>query len=364
MRTIIIFGIFSAVLPAQTPSQADLAQLTRELRSAVEHDELTTAADLAEKLNAGVHAAQSAWLIRDARAQTDDALSWLPADTESFWVNQEPFTIKAEDSLMLLQEQPVRFYSVDRLFALNEGKFHHALANHTVRMVMAATKGIRNPYQVVISRLIADQDVVYFYFLSEPVDLGAPDESIENRPAWRGVAQVDAGGPIKPGERAQREDANWIALARPDLLVLSNRRELLGEILGRVANGSATRALPASLPEWAGVDRNASFWGLRIYTDQSKPKSGEREFQQLPYPDRGAISATVQFDAVSKRLEIRYTSPAPLAKPAVGFDNLRKEFQVDQPSAGVWRLVSNLREMDPWPMRSVAISMLGFGDYQ
>jgi type II secretory pathway pseudopilin PulG len=140
MRAIIIFGILSTALIAQTPTQNDLARLTRELRSA--------------------------WLIRDARAQTDAILTWLPTDTGSFWVNQEPFSIKPEDSVALLQD-PARAYSVDRLAALNDGSFYRALANRTVRMVMAATRGIRKPDSRMPGR-IANQDVVYFYFFSEP----------------------------------------------------------------------------------------------------------------------------------------------------------------------------------------------------
>ena len=183
---------------------------------------------------------------------------------------------------------------------------------------------------------------------------------------WQASAKVDAGGSFHAGApRAQRDDPNWIALARPDMLILTNRKDLLDEILERVANGSKTRALPAVLPEWAQTDRSSPFWGLRHYTSQSRPKSGERgcDAAELPQPDCAAIGVTMRLDPGLQHVEIRYLSERPPADHGVTTDNVRREFQSDEPQTGVWRLVSDVNQRGPWPVH-FALIMLGFGVYQ
>jgi hypothetical protein len=181
-----------------------------------------------------------------------------------------------------------------------------------------------------------------------------------------GFQHAEAGGIFQPRmEPAQRDDTNWIALARPDLLILVNQKELLNEILERILHGSQTRALPAALPEWTQVDRTTPFWGLRHYTTRSKPKPGERgcEAAELPQPDCTASGVTVRFDTVQQRLEVRYLSETELAQHGMLGNGVRREFRVDQPQSGVWRLVSDVQKSGPWPVH-FALVMLGFGMYR
>jgi hypothetical protein len=366
MRAIIAFALVPCALIAQTPPAGDLLRLTRDFRSAIEHDELTSAAELSEKLDAAVRAARNAWLTRDSQTRVDEVLSWLPAGIEALWVNQAPFSIKADDPLSVIRQTPVVSYCVDRLAAIADGKFYRALSNHTIRMTLAATRGLTSRSGSMIPDSMRRQDVVYFFFIADPFDLGPADESIENQPVWRGAANiVDQSVPFRQGvEQPKRDDPHWIALARTDLLILSNNRELLAEILGRIAHGSVTRALPASLSEWAQVDRGASFWGIRHYTQESRPKAGDYGFKNadLPNPDGAAIGASVKFDAGSEQLEIRYLSPSPLADGRPG-DNVHSQFKVDQSQTGVSRLTSSLRQRGAFPLH-LAFVMLGFGMYQ
>jgi hypothetical protein len=107
-------------------------------------------------------------------------------------------------------------------------------------------------------------------------------------------------------------------------------------------------------------------WGLRHYADASKPKQGEQGFAaaDLPhYPDRKAVGATVRFDSLTQRVEITYLSSAELSRRRGAADLLAREFQVDQPEAGVWRLVSDVQARGPFPVHS-ALIMLGFGMYR
>jgi hypothetical protein len=367
MRSLLYLPVFSAYLAAQTAVATDPIQLLRDVRTAIQDDSLATAAELAGKLDVAVQERYSAWLIRDADERIQEALAWLPEDTESVWVNREPFTIRPELGIDMLWDRPNISYSVDRLAALNGGEFYKALGNHTIRLVVAGARDIRKNRMASVPAPVAAEDVAYVFFLAEPVDFASADESIQGHPVWHAIAKVDAGDVPRPGEkRAQRDDENWLALARPDVMILTNRHALLAEMLERVNSGSRTRAMPANLPEWSHVDRRASFWGLRHYADGLKAKTGEPGFDaaDLPhYPDGKAVGATVRFDSVSQRLEIIYLSSAELLRRRGAADLLAGEFKVDQPEAGIWRMVSDVRGRGPFPVH-FALVMLGFGMYR
>jgi len=311
MRFVGWLTFLPACLAAQTGVPVDPAYLLRDLRSAIQDDSLAAAAELAGKLDDAVQQRYSAWLIRDANQRIDEALAWLPADTESVWVNQQSFTIRPEQGIDMLWARPNEAYSVDRLAVLNDGEFYRALGNRKVRLVVAGARSIRGTALDSVPAPVAAQDVAYVFFFAEPIDFTAPDESIQGRPVWHAVAKIDAGGVPRPGEkRAQRDDENWLALARPEV----------GE------------------PPFAAAD--------------------------LPHhPDGKAVGTTVRVDSAKQQMEVVYLSPAELLRRAGAADLLGREFQVDQPEAGVWRLISDVREKGPFPVHFVMV-MLGFGMYR
>ena len=367
MRFLLYLPVFSVCLAAQTAVATDPVHLLRELCTAIQDDSLATAAELAGKLNLAVQDRYSAWLIRDADQRIEKALAWLPEDTESVWVNQEPFTIRPELGIDMLWDRPNESYSVDRVAALNGGEFYKALGNHTIRLVVAGARDIHKTPMSGVPAPVPAEDVAYVFFLAEPIDFASAGESVQGHPVWHAIAKVDAGDVPRPGEKpAQRDDENWLALARPDVMILTNRHALLAEMLERANSGSKTRAMPANLPEWSHVDRSASFWGLRHYADRSNAKPGDPGFDSadLPYyPDGKAVGATVRFDSVSQRLEIIYLSSADLLRRRGAADLLALEFKVDQPEAGIWRMISDVRARGPFPVH-FALVLLGFGMYR
>lgn len=367
MRRLLYLTLFCVGATAQAPDNADLTKLTRELRSAIGSASFASASAIADKLDESVQHRYQTWLTRDATERVNEVLAWLPPDIESFWVNQEPFTITPDEPLQMLYARPIQVYSTDRLMALNGGIFQRALANRTVRLVVSAARSIAATKDgVAIPGLAGSQDVAYFYFFADAIDLPPADESIRGHPAWRASAKILAGGPHQPGaEPVQKEEENWLVLVRPDLLILSNRRELLTQISEVIASGASLRALPGTLPEWAHVDRTASFWGLRHYSMQSKPTRGQRGFDaaELPLPDGSATGVTVRLGEATQRLEVHYLSARPLSQSPAFARNREREFKVDQPDAGVWRLMSDVRTRGPYPVH-FAMSMLGFGEYR
>ena len=367
MRSLLCFPVLSACLAAQTAATTDPVQLLRDVRTAIQDDSLAAAAESAGKLDVAVRERYSAWLVRDADERTHEALAWLPEDTESVWVSREPFTIRPELGIDMLWDRPNISYSVDRLAALNGGEFYRALGNHTIRLVVAGARDIRKNQMSSVPAPVPAEDVAYVFFLAEAIDFASADESIQGHPVGHAIAKVDAGDVPRPGvKRAQRDDENWLALARPDVMILTNRHALIVEMLERANSGSKTRAMPPNLPEWAHVDSNASFWGLRHYAGGSKAKTGEPGFDaaDLPhYPDGKAVGATVRFDSVSQHLEIIYLSPAALLRRGGAADLLGREFKIDQPEPGIWRIVSDVQARGPFPIH-FALVVLGFGMYR
>lgn len=147
---------------AQTPGPTDVTRMARELRAAIEREELSAAADLAAKLDDAVQAQYRASLTSDVNQRVEEALTWLPPDTESLWINQEPFKIDNQP-LELLWQRPTQVYSIDRLSAVNGGRIYRALTNRTIRLVVAAARNIRDQ-RMGIPSPIPRHDVAYLYF--------------------------------------------------------------------------------------------------------------------------------------------------------------------------------------------------------
>ena len=111
-----------------------------------------------------------------------------------------------------------------------------------------------------------DADGAWFYYLSTPLNpeaFGQPGEMIGRSPVWRAVS------------RGARSEESWLALARPDLLVLTTSRNVMASVLGRFAKPNpAVRALPADLVEGRATDMNASAFGLRHFASVQEGNSG------------------------------------------------------------------------------------------
>lgn len=301
--------------------------MIEEVRSSIARDDLGTAINRAEQLDDEIQKQYKAWLLRDVAQRIDEVLTWLPPDTESFWVCQSPAEIDTSESSSQLIADPLRGFAVNGLRAVAAEKYYRALNHRTIRFVAAAARGIRGGRQGTPGPVAAD-DVVYFYFFDSPIELPAIDG-----------------------------DA-WIALVRPDVLVVANNEAQLKQTIQRISDGNRIRALPTNLPEWRHVDKRASLWGLRHYSQQSRPEPGQPGYEQakFPKPDGLAVGLTVGFDAIEQRLVVEYMSPNNYALPIT----LEHEFKLDSPQNGVWRLISNIRERRHFPVH-MAMSMLGFG---
>ena len=367
-RCLYSIAFFAVAVHAQTSSTPDLTKLIQSFNTAVRDDNLTLAAEIAAKLDAAVQKRYHRWLVRDAQERVDEALTWLPVETEAITVHQRPFTVSDELAEFKTDEHPSQDSMVERLAKLNAGAFYKALRGRTIRLVVAGAANMRSrgrPGSFIDPPLSPDADSAWFYFFTEPLSIeifGSPDFSARNTPVWRGTAELSVASTGRGERKASvREDESWLALARPDLLVMTTSRELLEKIANRIANGSKERALPGTLPEWQYVNRAAPVWGLRHYSspgdaiDNTNPRSKQ---DILRFSDPAATGLVMQFDPDTQRIEMDYLSTTDHL-PAM-IDGLPLAQFRHERSAGLWRLTAEQKSR----LILHAIGLLGFGGYR
>jgi hypothetical protein len=282
-------------------AQDDPGELLLKLKHQVSEKQLIPASETAGQLDAAIQARYREWLVRDSSERADEVLSWLPADMESFCVNRSPEEINGD----LAFQTGIEWDMLDRVKAQEDGRFIKPLQGATVRMSMAAARAIPPPDfdMVSLPAPIRAPDVIYFHFLAAAAQIGEPTEVVDGVPLWRTTATIE------DRQGGSHEDANWIAQPKADLLVISNRKDLLLSVVRQIASGGkSNRALPAVLSEWQYVDRSSAFWGLRHFSPGSRPQPGGRgcDPAELPFPGCDAIGATVRYDASAESLDIRY----------------------------------------------------------
>jgi hypothetical protein len=365
-------------LCAQTPAFESLDRLRQELHHAIHDGDLVKAADLASRLDEGVQRQYRASLNRDSDQRIRDVSNWLPGDTEALLVLQEPTILEAVALRDGLMGGPARRYAFDRLMALNEGAVWQKLNGKTVRMVVAGIRNMRSRMgdRLIIPAFMPHADSTYAYLLTEPLlpDVFGPPESMSgNVPVWRATARIDAGELPKRGggERVQREDLNWLALARPDTLILCSKHEALAAVLQRISLSAANqgdrpdRALPERLRIWSQVNRKAQFWGVRWYSEPGEridlSNARGRRVDGIG-GDSSALGIAVQYDLESGDLKIRYLGgddKPPYLNGRVGV----QQFHATPIAGGGWQFTANTVDRGDFPFH-VAAFLLGFGGYR
>jgi hypothetical protein len=84
----------------------------------------------------------------------------------------------------------------------------------------------------------------------------------------------------------------YIVQPQANMLCCATHKGFLDEVLRRMRNPEATRALPEHLPLWKHVAKDARFWGVRQYK-----KSKDPETMDLPFfLDSKAIGCVFSYD--------------------------------------------------------------------
>jgi len=357
MRLAILLMLAVSALTAQAPARADLMKLADQLEAAILAGDWPNAAQLSRSLKESVRDARNQQMAAAGIELTDSILTWLPSDTETLVVAQQPFTIMAEDrtafhpALELAQS-----YVLGLLWAAEKDNVLKGLTGRTVRLAALAARRFgedeREPppdAQTGALGMIPYQGCAVYAF-SEPVKeslIGRPPEdSIMGYRVW-----------ISKGSQNDRQDRDTylVSLVKPDLMMVCNHREFFSEMVSRIGSSPERRALPPNLPEGRQVDRTAPLWAICHYRD-----SAFLGFLTPAAKDPGATGLTIEFGLASGAIRARVISKADFWKDIVGHRDFAGAASSRASGPGVWELsVQGQPEAAPFAVFAL-MAMLGF----
>lgn len=238
---------------------------------------------------------------------SQELMSWLPADTESVVAARGPFLTPTESNepsdnpawftkkttpaeiRAAFEELPLEvFYDLD---------LTKSLKGATVAYAIQGSRHFREPEN--------GSEVMSFEGCSILVfehDLGPLIDVIQQLVAKGGARSETIGGIrvlIDEKDSEGDDETRLLAFPRPNVLLVANNRQYLLEVLARMAQRKPPRALPEQLPEWRFLAANARFWGLRHYDptqaklDPSSPLGGDSSFNE---GDPKAIGVLFELD--------------------------------------------------------------------
>jgi hypothetical protein len=248
-------------------------------------------------------------------SKVQQALSWLPADTEVVLVTNTPFQMPAynQESSGQSQEIPIaelreqfEVLPLERFGAVG-GLVQKYLKGQRVELAIEGSRHFRPPadhgeslYEGCAIAILADG--------SRLGSFASASEGIELK------TEQLAGQKVMSFDEQVQEDV-WttlIAFPNPSTVIACTERSYLTEVLERMNGKAGPRALAATLAEWKYVDTSAPFWGLRHYDrsqaklDPSSPFAGQTA---VNLPDDQAIGVTFVFDpGKGKTATISYLS--------------------------------------------------------
>jgi hypothetical protein len=272
-------------------------------------------------------------------ALVEQALSWLPANTESVVAANGPFPFPdlqmedddAQDNASGAQpaapsseaaEIQNRFRSLPlSLFGMFGSKKSPFGPSSFRANVLLAIEGGRNfgaPHGLGIG-LYQGCDIAIFDH-----DITTDTEAFLKSAAKKIFKTEKIEGHQVTVFREKLEEDTWttyVTFPKPNIAIAATNEAYLREVLLRIDGKTGPRALPATLPEWAYADTHAEFWTLRHFdrggmkTDPSSPFWGENS---QTVADKQAIGFTFKFNpATSKTASFAYLSDEKDIRPAV-----------------------------------------------
>lgn len=268
MQALTAFLLLAPVLFGQAPVKVDLLDQTRQLEALIAAGEWEKASELSRSLKAAAMDARNHSLSASGSELADSILKWMPVDTETFVVAQQPFALTSESPNEIPTGlQAAQSYVLGLLDAAEKETLGKALQGRTVALaVLAARRFEEHPPDqrgAIPLGLIAYQGCAVYSFagpLPDSMIARPPDDSAMGIRAW-----------TSKGSQSDLEDADtyFVSLLEPQLMAVCNNREFLQEMITRRSAPQQSRALAADLPEWKQVDRTAPLWGISHYGPNS-----------------------------------------------------------------------------------------------
>lgn len=243
-------------------------------------------------------------------------LYWLPADTETILVDGKSFVmpqLSASDDPQDRAASPGQVFQrlpLDR-FSLKDGLLQNYLAGETVDFAVEGSRHFRNPS--ALGEALYEGCQIAVLKKASP----ARGASFRMKSAKVVLKTETIAGQLISVFQEMIENDLWTTLVvfpTPNVVAACTNRDYLREVVERIGGKAGKRALPDTLQEWAFVNTQASFWGLRHYDrsqaglDPTSPLAGQNV---LGVSDSQAIGVTVAFDAERQgKTTISYLSAA------------------------------------------------------
>jgi hypothetical protein len=264
----------------------------------------------------------------DQTVVENDLIWWLPADTESVVAARGPFLIPTGSDKTSDENNPAWYTKKTTQTEIRDAfeelplelyydlDLTETLKGTTIAYAMQGSRHFRSPQ--------SGDEVMEFEGCSIIVfnkDLGALVSTTEKALAKIGARSETIGGMhvLVIQEKSEGPvQVRLLAFPRSNVLLVASNRQYLREVLARMAQRKARRALPDQLPEWRFLDANARFWGLRHYDptqaklDPTSPLGEDRTF--VP-GDPKAIGVLFALDPNNEQSLVITSSPAIKPKP-------------------------------------------------
>ena len=264
-------------------------------------------------------AARNRSFAKGNREQVSQILGWLPSDTETVVVAQEPFAIEDQNPRQRRDAMTTaRLYATEPLEAVQEGALLKTLEGRqggsTVRLSMLGARRFHDHApdgsQVVPLGMVAHQSCGFYEFVTAvPPAIFGPGQptSILGHATW-----VFQGRDYYQARDAKPTwDTYHLSLLNPDLMIVCNDRDFYATILTQIVKPGKLRALPESLPEWRQIGRASPFWAIRHFNPQRAEI--DPTFSALADGDAGpsgGVGLTLQIGSPPNTVQARWLSPA------------------------------------------------------
>lgn len=205
-------------------------------------------------------------------------LAWLPMDTETI-VAASSFRMPAPQKLDLGQIEFATFARIlacGELAALEKGSYLKPLADKKVAVALRGGRHFETVSAFGSHRSEGCAVVVFEEGLGaagqEWTDLLRQGAKAVRRVRGRDVFVFPSAVAMEPVFKLKPWQGTYLVLLSPDTLLCATSDAYLEEVLQRVDDKPADRALPDSLAEWRHVDPSAPAWMIRhLPGDARKP---------------------------------------------------------------------------------------------
>jgi len=357
-RIALMFFCACAAFGQQTSNQRpELIRLTDELDTAIQSGDWNKAAALSRSLKDATVEARNRSMAKESENLVDQLLQWLPPDTETLIVAQQPFTIPRKDPKAIPSVTVMaQGYILGLLGAVEKEGLSNALVGHTIRLAAIGARKFQNhdpdPRGVLPLGLISYQGCAIYSFVEEvpeSIFQRKADESVMGHPVW-----------VSKGSQNDFKDTDtyFSARPRPDLIFACNDRDFLTQMVSRMTVVQSPRALAVDLTEWQHLDRPAPVWAIRHFR-ADRVAADPTIAMLLAGKDPGAAGLTVGFGingGVTARMLAKSDPWADLAK-APDFQGMAASRKAGD---GVWELsVTNKIEASTFAVFAL-MGFLGF----